>query len=38
VESEIRVRISKNTLYIPKAIAKAAGIKNGSIVKMRIKD
>jgi len=39
MKSEIRVRISKKfTLYIPKAIAKTAGIKEGDIVKMRVED
>ncbi len=35
--SEVRVRVSKKfTLYIPKAIAKAVGIKEGSIVRLRV--
>jgi len=37
--SEVRVRISKKyTLYIPKAIAKAVGIREGSVVKLRVED
>jgi len=33
------VRISKKyTLYIPKAIAKAVGIREGSVVKLRVED
>ena len=39
MKSEIKVRISKKfTLYIPKAIVKAVGIKEGDYVKMRIED
>jgi len=39
MKSEIKVRISKKfTLYIPKAIAKAAGIKEGDIIRMRVED
>ena len=35
--SEVKVRISKKfTLYIPKALAEAVGIKEGSIVKLRV--
>ncbi len=35
--SEIKVRLSKkNTLYIPKEIARAVGIKEGSILKLRV--
>ncbi|HDJ94740.1 MAG TPA: AbrB/MazE/SpoVT family DNA-binding domain-containing protein [Acidilobales archaeon] len=35
--SEIKVRVSKKfTLYIPKGIAEAVGIKEGSIVKLRV--
>ena len=35
--SEAKVRISKkNTLYIPKNIAKAVGIIEGSFVKLRV--
>jgi len=34
---EAKVRISKkNTLYIPKAIAEAVGIGEGSVVKLRV--
>ena len=34
--SEARVRLSKkNTLYIPKNIARAVGIREGSILKLR---
>ncbi len=37
--SEARVRISKKyTLYIPKAIAKAVGIREGSVVKLKVED
>lgn len=33
------MRISKKyTLYIPKAIAKAVGIREGSVVKLRVED
>ncbi len=36
---EARVRVSKKlTLYIPKAIAESTGIKEGSIVKLRVED
>lgn len=39
MKSEIKVRISKkSTLYIPKAIARAAGIKEGDIVRMWVED
>ena len=35
--SEIRVKLSrKNTLYIPKSMAKALGIKGGDVVKLRL--
>ncbi|MHB9302313.1 AbrB/MazE/SpoVT family DNA-binding domain-containing protein [Thermofilum pendens] len=35
--SEVRVRLSKkNTLYIPKSIAKAVGIREGSKLKLRV--
>jgi len=35
--SEVKVRVSrKNTLYIPKAIADAVGIREGSVVKLRV--
>ena len=35
--SEIKVRVSKkNTLYIPKAIASAVGLKAGGFVKLRV--
>jgi len=35
--SEVKTRISKKfTLYIPKAIAEAAGLKEGSTVKLRV--
>ncbi|OYT38461.1 MAG: AbrB family transcriptional regulator [Desulfurococcales archaeon ex4484_58] len=37
--SEVRVRVSKKyTLYIPKAIARAVGLREGSIVKLRVED
>jgi len=37
VASEVRVRISKKyTLYIPRDIANAVGIKEGSLVKLRV--
>jgi len=37
VVSEVRARISKKfTLYIPKAIAEAAGIREGDFVKLRV--
>ncbi len=36
---EVRVRVSKkNTIYIPKAIAQAVGITEGSFVKLRVED
>ena len=36
---EYKTRISrKMTLYIPKALAEAAGIKEGSYVKLKVKD
>ncbi len=36
---EAKVRISKKfTLYIPKAIAEAAGIKEGDYVKIKVED
>ncbi len=35
--SEAKVRITKKfTLYIPKAIAEAVGLKEGSMVKLRV--
>jgi len=35
--SEAKVRVSKkNTLYIPRAIASAVGIKEGSLVRLRV--
>ena len=35
--SEVKVRLSrKNTLYIPKAMALAVGIREGSFVKLRV--
>ena len=35
--SEIKTRISKKfTLYIPKAIAEAVGLREGSIVRLRV--
>lgn len=37
VISEIKVRLSKkNTLYIPKAIASAAGLREGYFVKLKV--
>jgi len=34
----IKTRVSKkNMLYIPKAIAEAVGLKEGSVVKLRVK-
>ncbi|RLF04386.1 MAG: AbrB/MazE/SpoVT family DNA-binding domain-containing protein [Thermoprotei archaeon] len=34
---EVKARVSKKlTLYIPKAIAEAVGIREGSFVKMRV--
>ena len=37
MKSEIKVRISKKfTLYIPKAIVKAIGIKEGDYVKVKV--
>jgi len=34
---EVKVRLSrKNTLYIPKDIARAVGIREGSILKLRV--
>lgn len=34
-----KTRVSKkNTLYIPKSIAEAVGIKEGSIVRLSVKD
>lgn len=39
MKSEIKVRISKKfTLYLPKAIVKAVGIKGGDFVKIRVED
>jgi len=39
MRSEIKTRISKKfTLYIPKAIAEAAGIKEGDFVKIRVEN
>jgi len=36
MSSEVKVRVSKkNTIYIPKAIADAAGIKEGSYVRLK---
>ena len=35
--SEVKVRVSKkNTLYIPKVIAEVVGLKEGSVVKLRV--
>ncbi len=35
--SEVRVRLSKkNTLYIPKSIAEAVGIREGSVLRLRV--
>ena len=37
VVSEVRVRLSKkNTLYIPKRIAEAVGIREGSVLRLRV--
>ncbi|RLE86250.1 MAG: AbrB/MazE/SpoVT family DNA-binding domain-containing protein [Thermoprotei archaeon] len=37
VVSEVRVRLSKkNTLYIPKSIAEAVGIREGSVLRLRV--
>ena len=34
---EVRVRLSKkNTLYIPRSIANAVGIKEGSLLRLRV--
>jgi len=34
---EVKVRVSrKNTLYIPKALANAVGLREGSLVKLRV--
>jgi len=39
MKSEIKVRISKKfTLYIPKAIAEAVGLKEGDYVKIRMEN
>lgn len=39
MKSEVKVRVSKKfTLYIPKAIAEAIGIKEGDFVKLRVED
>ena len=39
MKSEIRARISKKfTLYIPKAIAEAVGIKEGDFVKIKVEN
>jgi len=36
---EIKARVDrKNTLYIPKAVAEAVGLKEGSIVFLSVKD
>lgn len=36
---EAKVRLSKkNTIYIPKSIANAVGIKEGSILKLRVEN
>ena len=35
--SEVKVRVSRKfTIYIPKAIAEAVGLKEGSIVKLKV--
>jgi len=35
--SEVKVRLSKkNTLYIPKSIAEAIGIREGSVLRLRV--
>ncbi len=37
--SEAKVRVSKKyTIYIPKAIAKEAGIKEGDFIKIKVED
>ncbi|MET1159479.1 MAG: AbrB/MazE/SpoVT family DNA-binding domain-containing protein [Thermoprotei archaeon] len=37
--SEFRARISKkNTLYLPKAVTKALGLSEGSVVKIYVED
>ncbi len=37
--SEARVRVSKKyTIYIPRAIAKAVGIREGSLLRIRVED
>lgn len=37
MQSEVKVRVSKKlTLYIPKALAEAVGIRGGSYVKLRV--
>ncbi|OYT54364.1 MAG: AbrB family transcriptional regulator [Desulfurococcales archaeon ex4484_217_2] len=37
VVSEFRVRLSrKNTLYIPKSVAEAVGIREGSVLRLRV--
>jgi len=39
MKSEVKVRISKKfTLYIPKAIAEAVGLKEGDYVKIRVEN
>ena len=39
MKSKAKVKVSKKfTLYIPKAIAEAAGIKEGDYVKMRVEN
>ena len=39
MKSEIRVRVSKKfTIYIPKIIAEAAGVKEGDILRIRVDD
>lgn len=39
MKSEVKARISKKfTLYIPKAIAKAVGIKEGDYVKIKVEN
>lgn len=36
---EVKVRLSKkNTLYIPKSIARAIGIREGSVLKLRVEN
>lgn len=39
MKSEIKTRISKKfTLYIPKAVAEAVGLKERDLVKIRVED